>query len=240
MVSRCPECGEVGVRVVYGGPTPEMVEAADRGEVALGGCTVDPGVPSHVCPVGHSWDRDADGWPSWLDVDDDNRVPEGLVVRSRSGEIEGRTTGAPRRRCAAKNCPGWFLTVSWETGQLIHICSQGWAVDPGSRNIRVTGGGEISARFVSPPPLGTPPLPPEQWPAPEQLTGKGWRINPKHARTRSDALRRVDEHVARIAAMTGSELDEYVAGIEAETAVRDPQDLLDEAAARKQWKYRRN
>jgi len=65
-------------------------------------------------------------------------------------------------------------------------------------------------------------------------------VNPKHARTRSDALRRVDEHVARIAAMTGSELDEYVAGIEAETALRDPQDLLDEAAARKQWKYRRN
>ncbi len=65
-------------------------------------------------------------------------------------------------------------------------------------------------------------------------------VNPKHARTRSDALRRVDEHVARIAAMTGSELDEYVAGIEAEAALRDPQDLLDEAAARKQWKYRRN
>lgn len=185
MVSRCPQCGEVGIRVVYGDPTPETVEAAGRGEVALGGCIVGPGVPSHVCPGGHEWDRDADSWPSWLDVDDDNRVPEGLVVRSHSGDIEGRTTGARRRPCAAKSCPGWFLTVSWETGQIMHICSEGWAVDPVSRDIRVTGGGEISARFVSPPHLGTPPLPPEQWPAPERLTGKGWRVNPKHEPNRT-------------------------------------------------------
>lgn len=177
--SRCPECGGLGIRILYGEPTPELAAAADRGEVALGGCIIGPGMPSHVCPAGHEWDRDADSWPSWLEVDDEGRVPEGLVVRSRSGEIEGRTTGARRRRCAAKGCPGWFLTVSWETGQIMHICSEGWAVDPMGGGIRVTGGGEISARFVSPRPLGTPPAPRDEWPAPGELTGRGWRVSPK-------------------------------------------------------------
>ena len=36
----CPECGGKGVRIVYGLPGPELAEAAERGEVALGGCVI--------------------------------------------------------------------------------------------------------------------------------------------------------------------------------------------------------
>jgi hypothetical protein len=114
-------------------------------------------------------------WPTTFPVTADGKIEAGLVVHSLSGAIEGRTTGA-RRPCVSLGCPGWFVTVRWQTGQLMHICSQGWAYDPASRSIRVTGGGEISARFVSPKPLGTPPLPREQWPSREGLDRwAGWR-----------------------------------------------------------------
>jgi hypothetical protein len=61
----------------------------------------------------------------------------------------------------------------------MHICSEGWVYDPATQEVRVTGGGEISARYVSPKPLGTPPRPREEWPDPDTLTGKGWRVRPK-------------------------------------------------------------
>lgn len=119
---------------------------------------------------------DPGSWPSELPFDDSGKVEEGLVVRSLSGEIEGRTTGA-RLRCSSFGCPGWFIGVTWETGQTMRICSQGWRYDPASRTVRVTGGGEISARFVSPPPLGTPPAPRAEWPDRAQLARrKGWRV----------------------------------------------------------------
>jgi hypothetical protein len=42
---------------------------------------------------------------------------------------------------------------------------------------RITGGGEISARVISPPPLGVDPLPKEEWPTRAALAKrKGWRI----------------------------------------------------------------
>ncbi len=117
-------------------------------------------------------------WPMDFPVAETGQVQEGLVVRSRSGEVEGRTTGA-RRRCASRTCPGWFITVSWETGQMMHICSEGWKYDPALNEVRVVGGGEISARVVSPAPYGTPPRPRAEWPDPVTLTGRGWRVNPK-------------------------------------------------------------
>jgi hypothetical protein len=61
----------------------------------------------------------------------------------------------------------------------MHICSEGWVYDPATQEVRVTGGGEISARYVSPTPLGTQPRPREEWPDPDTLTGKGWRVRPK-------------------------------------------------------------
>ena len=60
------------------------------------------------------------------------------------------------------------FTYDWSAG--------GWAYDPDTRTVRVTDGGEISARFVSPKPLGTPPLPREQWTPPDVLARwAGWR-----------------------------------------------------------------
>lgn len=44
---RCPACGKpTGVRLVYGFPSSELMDAAERGEVALGGCCL-PLVPTH-------------------------------------------------------------------------------------------------------------------------------------------------------------------------------------------------
>ena len=116
-------------------------------------------------------------WPQEMPFGADGRVEEGPVVWSLSGNIEGRSTGS-RRRCSSIGCPGWFIGVSWETGQRFFPCSQGWRHDPVTKTVRITGGGEISARFVSPAPLGTPPLPREQWPPRDSLAhGRGWRVN---------------------------------------------------------------
>jgi hypothetical protein len=117
-------------------------------------------------------------WPDAFPVLADGRVEEGLVVWSRSGAIEGRTTGA-RLPCTSHGCPGWFVGVRWETGQLMRICSEGWRYDPDEAVVRVTGGGEISARFVAPAPEGTPPAPREEWPDRATLARwYGWRTTP--------------------------------------------------------------
>jgi hypothetical protein len=115
-------------------------------------------------------------WPGKFPVLADGGVEEGLPVWSLSGQVEGRTTGA-RLPCISVGCPGWFIGVRWETGQLMRICSEGWRYDPDERVVRVTGGGELSARFVSPKPLGRPPLPRSEWPDRETLPRwKGWRV----------------------------------------------------------------
>ncbi len=36
----CPRCGSASIPIVYGLPSGELFEAADRGEVALGGCEI--------------------------------------------------------------------------------------------------------------------------------------------------------------------------------------------------------
>lgn len=115
------------------------------------------------------------GWPSDFPLTADGAVEEGLSVFRQSGEIEGRTTGS-RRRCTSTDCPGWFIGVKWETGQMMFVCSQGWTYFPDERVVRITKGGEISARFISPKPLGVDPLPRDQWPRRASLTGKGWRV----------------------------------------------------------------
>jgi hypothetical protein len=63
--------------------------------------------------------------------------------------------------------------------QTMRPCSEGWTYDPATRTIRITGGGEISARVISPKPLGTPPLPRWEWPERAALRNrKGWRVRP--------------------------------------------------------------
>lgn len=47
----CPRCSSASIPIVYGLPGFEVFEAADRGEVRLGGCVVDGEEPRWACPV---------------------------------------------------------------------------------------------------------------------------------------------------------------------------------------------
>jgi hypothetical protein len=116
-------------------------------------------------------------WPQDFPILGPRQVQEGLTVWSRSHTIEGRTMGT-RRRCASTGCPGWFIGVSWETGQRFDPCSEGWTYDAHSHVVHITGGGEVSARVAGPAPLGTDPSPRTKWPDRTTLHGKGWRIAP--------------------------------------------------------------
>jgi len=127
-----------------------------------------------VCP--------SDGWPRMLPYSSEKQIKEGIPLFSVSGNIEGRATGSRRKCIAGKSdsdkCPGWFIGVLWESGQQMYICSEGWHYDLENDRIDVIGGGEISARFVSPKPLGVPPLPRDVWPDRESLVRrKGWRVS---------------------------------------------------------------
>jgi hypothetical protein len=55
--SRCPYCGShVVIAVVYGYPSPEMLETEGAGDIELGGCVVIPGGPTSRCKTcGHGW-----------------------------------------------------------------------------------------------------------------------------------------------------------------------------------------
>ena len=64
---------------------------------------------------------------------------------------------------------------------MMYPCSQGWQYITGLNEVHVTAGGEISARYVSPKPLGTDPLPIDEWPPRTSLTGRGWRQEPSSA-----------------------------------------------------------
>lgn len=54
---RCPRCGERDpLPIVYGLPSPPLFEAAERGEVALGGCVLPFASPSWRCRrCGREW-----------------------------------------------------------------------------------------------------------------------------------------------------------------------------------------
>jgi hypothetical protein len=45
----CPRCGAASVPIVYGLPSYDLFDAADRGEVALGGCMVEDDQPTRAC-----------------------------------------------------------------------------------------------------------------------------------------------------------------------------------------------
>lgn len=45
----CPVCGARMIPIAYGFPSGEMFEQAERGEVVLGGCLIDPANPENVC-----------------------------------------------------------------------------------------------------------------------------------------------------------------------------------------------
>lgn len=46
----CPECGTTDpIEILYGFPSSEMMEAADNGFIALGGCIIAPENPAYRC-----------------------------------------------------------------------------------------------------------------------------------------------------------------------------------------------
>jgi len=47
----CPQCGSAAdvIPIIYGYPSEELMKAADRGEVALGGCIVGDDAPRWRC-----------------------------------------------------------------------------------------------------------------------------------------------------------------------------------------------
>lgn len=53
----CPACRqEAGVYILYGLPTEEAIEMAERNEIALGGCCIEEDGPDHKCTqCGHEW-----------------------------------------------------------------------------------------------------------------------------------------------------------------------------------------
>ena len=53
--AQCPACGAPALEIAYGFPTPNTFEAADRGELLLGGCLIDREDPTHGCIRGHRW-----------------------------------------------------------------------------------------------------------------------------------------------------------------------------------------
>ena len=119
-----------------------------------------------------------DGWPRMLPYSSEKQIKEGIPLFSVSGNVEGRATGS-RRKCISGKCPGWFIGVLWESGQQMYICSEGWHYDYKNNRIVVIGGGEISARVISPKPLGVSPLPRDEWPDRDALARrKGWRVRP--------------------------------------------------------------
>ena len=135
---------------------------------------VNSGAVQRLCRRAHAIALTNDGWPIALAVDDDGRIPIGMVVRSLSSAIEGRTTGG-RRRCPAAHCGGWDVSVAWETGQGTRICTEGWHFDPVSRELRIVGGGEITARVAVDHVTDVLPLPRAKWPAKEVLlTHPAW------------------------------------------------------------------
>jgi Zn finger protein HypA/HybF involved in hydrogenase expression len=53
----CPNCkAKEGVNILYGMPSPELFEKAERGEIALGGCVIEENQPDRRClKCNHEW-----------------------------------------------------------------------------------------------------------------------------------------------------------------------------------------
>ena len=46
----CPNCGSTEyIPIIYGEPSPELMEQAEKGEVVLGGCIITPDRDLFVC-----------------------------------------------------------------------------------------------------------------------------------------------------------------------------------------------
>ncbi len=69
--TRCPRCGSPTlVPIFYGMPAPEAFEAAERGEIAIGGCDVGPGLPAFSCTTCGGPAGASDEYPPPPELDD--------------------------------------------------------------------------------------------------------------------------------------------------------------------------
>lgn len=60
----CPSCGGTITEIVYGLPSLELFEAAERGEVAIGGCVLFGNDPDRQCAsCGQTWKADYVDFP---------------------------------------------------------------------------------------------------------------------------------------------------------------------------------
>lgn len=69
----CPRCGSADtIPIAYGFPGPEMMEEAERGEIALGGCCIEEYQPEWHCRACRNDfpQLDASDWYFPLDADD--------------------------------------------------------------------------------------------------------------------------------------------------------------------------
>ncbi len=56
---KCPKCNAAMIPIEYGFPDDALLEAAERGEVRIGGCIIDADNPDLVCEGAehHGWQR---------------------------------------------------------------------------------------------------------------------------------------------------------------------------------------
>ena len=52
---RCPTCGSQAVPIMYGMPTFDAFQQAERGELAIGGCVLADEAPAWQCTEGHEF-----------------------------------------------------------------------------------------------------------------------------------------------------------------------------------------
>lgn len=89
----CPSCNEnAGVDIFYGELSIELAEQAELGEIALGGCSVEPNQSTYRCmSCGFEWDRTRQfeeakqrwlketvkgrSWTEMMDENDNKQVP---------------------------------------------------------------------------------------------------------------------------------------------------------------------
>ena len=56
---QCPSCNQkTGIEIVYGMPSEELAKQAELGEIALGGCVIEPNQSNYRCvSCGFEWDK---------------------------------------------------------------------------------------------------------------------------------------------------------------------------------------
>jgi hypothetical protein len=74
MKVKCPKCrmSDAVVPIMYGYPSHEAWEKRDRGELALGGCTVEEKAPDYRCTeCQYEWQKGKRKYGSYIEPDEE-------------------------------------------------------------------------------------------------------------------------------------------------------------------------